>query len=43
MRKDYFYFEIFASDRIIIGVKHEQIAKRWVKGIFEASVFAKNH
>jgi hypothetical protein len=43
MSKDYFYFEIFASDRIIIGVKNEQIAKRWVKGIFEASVFSITH
>lgn len=43
MSKDYFYFEIFSQGRVIYGVKQEDLAKQWVKGIFEASVFAMTH
>ena len=39
MKKDYSYFEIYTPQRIIMACKHQKIAERWVKGIYDIILF----
>lgn len=39
MKKEYTYFEIYTPQRIIFACRHQKMAERWVKGIFDTVLF----